>query len=224
MKENCLLVFLSSPSADKIDANLKEAFGVERACQIYVDMAKQIFATANKLDRVYAVAVYEGNSAHPDLRWLDSEDPGFLTKKGSSQAEWFYSAVKWAFDAGAKRVITLSVLAPAIPQDWIEKAFQMLQDKQIVFGPTQEGECYLLGMNSVYNVLFEDYPWTGKRFADEITERAKKTRLSVYAMPEFYTVKDDKSYQQWTGTINKNQAEHEPSDLSIKQKNKKHKI
>ncbi len=197
MKENCLLIFLTAPSADKVPANLKEAFGAEKAALVYMDMARHLYSAAKKFSTVQPIVVYRSDNKYPDLRWLDPEDPGFLSLKGATPVEQLSYAMRWSFDAGALHVAALSAQAPGLPGDWIEKAFSMLTEKDIVLGPAQDGEFYLLGMTRVQTQVLEGYPWPGRRFCDEIVERAKRLRVTLYALPEFYLIKDEKAYQQW---------------------------
>jgi len=197
MKENCLLIFLNAPSADKMPAQLKNAFGAEKAVLAYTDMARHLFAASKKLSGVQPTIIYKGDSKYPDLRWLDPDDPGFLNLKGTEPLEQFTNAMGWAFDAGAVRATVLSVQAPGVPPDWLEKTFSLLTEKDIVLGPAQDGECYLLGMTRIQPAVIEGYPWPGRRFCDELAERAKRLRMSVYLLPEFPLIKEEKAYQQW---------------------------
>ena len=193
MKDNCVILFLAAPSPERIDPQLKTALGAERACQVYADVARQVFRELKKLKNVYPMAVYKGDSNFPDLRWLDADDPGFLVPRGDTDEERFFSAARWPFEAGAKRVIILSALAPGVPAGWLDNAFEALKEKHLALGVTAEGDCYAIGMNGLYPSVFAGYPWEGKRFADIIAERAKYARLSIYSLPEFYIVKDGKT-------------------------------
>jgi len=203
MKENSILIFLTAPLPDKISPALTAAFGPERAVDVYIEMARSVFASAKKIAGAGVVLAYSADSRFQDLRWLDHEDPGFLAVRGDIDAEHFINSVSWTFCAGARRVVVVSPMSPGIPAEWLEKAFLTLHEKNMVLGPVQDGDYYLLGLNDANAEIFADYPWSGKRFSDELADRAKHARRSLFTMPEFFAVRDEKSYQQWKNMTRK---------------------
>lgn len=214
MKDNCILMFIHPPVPESVDPALRAAFGDEKACQIYIDMAHEVLFAAKKLKNVHITPVYAKTTKFPDLRWLDQEDPGFLIMRTGTPAEELLKAVRWTMDAGARRIVVLSPLSPGVPQDWMEKAFETLEEKNIVVGPAQDGACYLIGMNGLYEDVFNRYPWTGKRMADEIAEKARHLRLQTYSLPEFYAVHDEKTYQQWQSVAHKKEQKQTPEEIT----------
>lgn len=198
MTENCVIVFLNAPEPDKISQELKNAFGPERACHIYSEMVKEVFSSLKRMKGVFVVVVYERTSKHPDLLWLDSDDPGFLEPlPGASACDRVIEAFRWSFNAGARRIVLLSAQSPGVPKESIEKAFNGVSDKNIVLGPTYDGGIYLLALPAAEAALLEGYPWPSKKARDEIADRARRLRLEVQLLPEFYSVKDDQTLQQW---------------------------
>ena len=204
MTENCIIIFLNAPQPDKINPDFANALGPERACHIYTEMAGDVFAMAKQIRGVYTFLVYEQTPRYPNLLWLDSDDPGFLEMKPrSTAAERISNAVQWAADAGAVRIAVLSVESPGMPREWIEKAFSLVSSKNVVVGPTRDGGIYLFAACPPYPQVFEGYPWPSKRAFDEITERARRLRYNVEILPEFYSVRDEKTLQEWSAIKDK---------------------
>ncbi|MFH1619041.1 MAG: DUF2064 domain-containing protein [bacterium] len=199
MTDNCVILFLTAPVQDKISRDMKEAFGPERACHIYTDMVREIFASLKLLKNVYTVLVYERTSKYPDLLWLDQEDPGFMEPQAKTEEARVTDAVKWAFSAGAKKVAVLSAQSPGVPLDWIENAFPLVNDRSVAVGADQDGGLYFFALSSAAGTeLLEGWPWSGRKACEEIAEKAKKLRFTVNSMPEFYRVKNEQTLQQWT--------------------------
>ncbi|MFA5162263.1 MAG: DUF2064 domain-containing protein [Elusimicrobiales bacterium] len=197
MKENCLLVFINAPMAEEMPPRLTEGFGESKLVPAYTDMARHFFAAVKKLHGIQPTAVYKNIGKYPDLRWLDPEDPGFLSLKGATEAEQAACAARWAFDAGAKRVALATVNAPALPANIIENCFSLLAEKDMVAGADKDGDLYLLGMNKPLFSILEGYPWPGRRVCDEIADRAKRLRLNLHLLPEYPIIKDEAAYHQW---------------------------
>ncbi len=199
MKDNCIFLNLYAPAAEAMDPRLTESFGAVRAVAVYTEMAKQVFALARRVPDSEIVICYWRDSKHHDLRWLDADDPGFLVPRESVFIDAFTKSVKWCFEAGAKRVVCLSTLSPGIPDDWVTKAFEMLAERDFVFGPTHNGDWYLIGMNGMKPEMFKDYPWEGEVKSVMLAKRAKNAGLSMHTLPEFYQVNDVKSLEEWVG-------------------------
>ena len=199
MTENCIIIFLNAPQPDKINPVFANALGPERACHIYIEMASDVLATAKQIRGAYTFLVYEQTPRYPNLLWLDSDDPGFLEMKPqATAAERIYNAVQWASDAGAARIAVLSVESPGMPGEWIEKAFSLVSSKNVVVGPARGGGIYLFAASLPYPRVFEGYPWPSKHAFDEITERARRLRYNIEILPEFYSVRDEKTLQEWS--------------------------
>lgn len=204
MPENCIIIFLNAPQPDKINPVLANALGPERACHIYIEMARDVFAMAKQIRGAYVFLVYEQTARHPNLLWLDSDDPGFLEPKpGTTAADRIFTAVQWSTSTGARRIAVLSVESPGMSKEWIEKAFNSVSGKNVVVGPTRDGGIYLFAACPPYPSIFEGYPWPSQRAFDEITERAKRLRYSVLTLPEFYSVRDEKTLQEWSAIKDK---------------------
>ncbi|MDD4003598.1 MAG: DUF2064 domain-containing protein [Elusimicrobiaceae bacterium] len=197
MKDNCILLTLPAPAVPALEPALVENFGSDRAVTVYTEMAKQVFALARRQPDADVVICYWRDSRHPDLRWLDADDPGFLVPRDQTFIESFIKSVRWCFEAGAKRVVCVSAQSPGMADEWIAKAFEMLAERDLVLGPTRDGGWYLLGFNGIKADMFKDYPWTGENKGVMIGKRAKSAGQTIYTLPEFYSVIDVDTLEEW---------------------------
>ncbi|MEW6042417.1 MAG: DUF2064 domain-containing protein, partial [Elusimicrobiota bacterium] len=172
-------------------------FGVERAIHIYLDIVHSIYKIVKNIIDVSLIISYNKSPKNPDLTWLDSDDPGFLEIRKEEIQDRAVSSAILAADAGAKKIILLSTLSPAIKKEWIEQAFNMISDKNIVLGPTKEGGCYLLGFSPAGIRILENLDMNRQEMIDEISEKSKRLKLSVQTLPETYVVWDEESLREW---------------------------
>jgi len=203
MKDNCILITISAPSAGNLESKFTETFSPAQAESIYAEMARQTFEMARKIENADTVVCYTKDGKYPDLRWLDPEDPGFLVARDNAFIVSFLNSVRWCFDAGARKVVSISPFSPGMSADWISTAFTMLNERDIVAGFTRDGDWYLLGMNNIYLDLFKGYPWEGENKGATLSKKMKSAGLSVHNLPEFYRVSDYDTLEEWmtaTGT------------------------
>ena len=205
MEGNTILLLLTAPTPDNVSRGLVDSFGADRACDIYCELARAAYGAAKSVPNARAILAYLPNNKYPDLRWLDSEDPGFLNQKGSTAGERFYNSVKWCIEAGSTGVAVFSPYAPGVPEQWLKDAFAQLAKTPLVLGPTPEGNCYLIGAATPFPFLAE-FPWEGRNMRDELVDAAKKTRVEPAILPEFYEVKNETAYKQWQASLSKTEA------------------
>lgn len=109
----------------------------------------------------------------------DSKLPYFIFSEeeqiGESFAVKITNAYQQIFDLGFDNVICIGSDTPSITTKDITTATQLLQQKQVVCGPTQCGGSYLLGINkSVFNKkIFSGLAWQTAQLFDDITEGFK---------------------------------------------------
>ncbi|MEA3306812.1 MAG: hypothetical protein U9Q34_03405 [Elusimicrobiota bacterium] len=196
MKDNCLIFIIDAPVSENIDPELKKAFGTERAAHIYVDLLNTSYKTAKKLANTSILISYKSSSKHPDLTWLDEDDPGFLEAKIKNLNERISSLFHWSFNAGAKKTVLLTNSSPEVKTEWIEKSFNLLNNETVTVGPTDE-KPYLLGITSNNLELLEDINFFAGDLTDDIYEKIKKHRLKLESQPQTYTVNGEDTLRKW---------------------------
>lgn len=93
----------------------------------------------------------------------------------------------------ARRLAIVGSDSPTLPVRYIDMAFDMLEDSDVVIGPSVDGGYYLIGMSKSHSEIFEGIPWGGDRVLERTVEKAADAGLSVTLLPEWYDVdtKDD---------------------------------
>jgi len=197
-RDNCIILLMDAPEPEKISQELKTAFGPERAVHVNSDLLSNIYKTAKSFPEAILILSYEKTARHPDLTWLDAEDPGFLeVKHRCSGEERIQEALQLAFFTGAKKAVLLSHLSPEIKKDWLYQAFDSINDKTVVVGPNQDASFYLLGLTQQNLKVLEGPGFSHGKSAETVTERAKKNKLAVVNTPETFSVTGEEALRKW---------------------------
>jgi len=196
-RDNCIILLLDAPEPEKISQELKTAFGPERAAHVNSDLLLNIYKMAKAFPDAILILSYEKTVHHPDLTWLDPEDPGFLEVKNRSLEDRMQDAFRLAFFTGAKKALLLSHLSPELKKDWLYQAFDSESGKTVVVGPNQEGSLYLLGLTQQNMKLLETPGFSHGKSAETMAERVKKNKLSVFNTPETYAVTGEEALRKW---------------------------
>lgn len=196
-RNNCIILLINSPLPEKTDPELREAFGAERAVHINMDLLRNTYKLANSFKDAILILSYEKTVRHPDLTWLDQDDPGFLEAKGDNLEERVTNAFQLAFNTGAKKALLLNHLSPAVKPDWLRQALNSLGEKTVALGLNQDGSCYLIGLTLNNLKLLEDLSLTVSTAAADLSEKAKKSKLNIFPLPETYAVKNEETLRKW---------------------------
>ena len=197
MKDHCIIFILDAPVSENTESELKKIFGTERAVHIYTDLLNHSYKISKNVADAQMMISYKRSDKHPNLTWLDEDDPGFLEAKLKNFNERVLSSFKWAFDAGAKKAVLFGCFFPEVKPEWIEQSFKLLNNENIVLGPADE-KPYLFGISSKNIDLLEEINFLKSNIFDDICEKAKKNRLKIQTLPETYAIKDEESLRKWT--------------------------
>ena len=197
MKDNCIIFIPDAPVAENIEIELKKIFGIERAIHIYTDLLNRSYETSKNVASASMMISYKKSVNHPNLTWLDEDDPGFLEAKLKNFNERVLSSFGWAFDAGAKKAVLFNCFSPEVKPEWIEQSFNLLSDENIIIGPTDE-KPYLFGIGAKNIDLLEEINFLKSDMFDDICEKAKKNSLKTETLRETYVIRNEESLRKWT--------------------------
>ncbi|MDO8806490.1 MAG: DUF2064 domain-containing protein [Elusimicrobiota bacterium] len=196
-RDNCIILLVDPPEADRINQALKTAFGPERAAHVNGDLLSAAYKLAKGFGDAILLLSYQKTTRHPDLTWLDPEDPGFLEVKNNAGEARLQDAFRLAFFTGAKKAVLISHLSPDLKSDWISLAFDALGDRAVAIGANQDGSFYLLGLTQQNLKLLETPGFSHGKSAEGLADRAKKNKLAVFSTPETYSITGEDTLLKW---------------------------
>ncbi len=115
-----------------------------------------------------------------------------IPQRGDAFGERLTNAAEDLLAVGFDSVCLIDSDSPTVPQRAFADAARMLSQSgdRIVFGPSDDGGYYLIGMKKLHRRLFEDIDWSTERVADQTIERAKELGVAVELLPTWYDVDD----------------------------------
>ncbi len=154
MKKKLLIVFVKNIQTGNVKTRLAKNIGHIGASEIYkelVSITVNVAATIDVEKQIYFSDTIEDNN------WEN------MTKKiqfGEDLGERMKNAFSAGFVSGFGSIVLIGSDLPDISKKLINSAFRALENTKIVFGPAQDGGYYLIGMNNLYNTVFENKPWS----------------------------------------------------------------
>ncbi len=196
-----VVIMAKRPALGKVKTRLAASVGDEMALELYQQMLSKTFHTVLNLGKkVVVMATGEGNMTVP---------PSFIQQEqiqadlGAKMMHGFQSAQ--ALCPGEPAVMVGTDCFDLSASELAE-AFDVLTSHQLVFGPSEDGGYYLIGMNTPQSDVFEDIEWSTPSVMEETRKRMRSSNLSwgeVKTLNDIDTLEDLKLSSLWTDVKSK---------------------
>ena len=159
MSSRLLQIFAKAPILGKVKTRLAKDIGDEQACNVYQSL---LFNTVKSThDESWKTELWcAPDSQHPALQSLSKQYA--LSLETQCQGD-LGERMLFALQAGktrANKVVLIGSDCPVISVAYIQQAFNMLDTKDIVFGPVEDGGYLLIACKSTHVHLFEKVKWS----------------------------------------------------------------
>lgn len=188
----------------KVKTRLAATVGDQKALEIYQRLLDITRKTVTKVDAKYHL--FYSDVIDMDDDWDINVFDKYL-QEGSDLGERMSAAFETVFfktnaSESHKVVIIGSDCVELIP-DILSIAFTLLNDADVVVGPTFDGGYYLLGMKESRPALFEDISWSTETVYEETHDKARQLQLHIADLP---TLSDIDNEEDWQKAILENPA------------------
>lgn len=176
--KQALMILTKIPSPDVPDPRSALPFSGEEQFLFYQNMLWDI---AEKMGDVAAdlFVFYTPDSQKERIRHVFPEDAVFLPQYGRDIGERMRNAFGVSFRLGYEKSILIGSDCPQIDAGIVEKAFQNLDEKDIVINPAWDGGFYLIGMKEEFPSIWEIERYGTNTVIYDILQCTKKGQLKT---------------------------------------------
>jgi rSAM/selenodomain-associated transferase 1 len=89
------------------------------------------------------------------------------------------------------KVLAFNADGPTLPQEHIPTAVQMLDECDVVFGPSEDGGYYLVGLKQLHPELFTNITWSTPQVLSQTMDKIEALGLRAGLLPPWYDVDTD---------------------------------
>lgn len=188
-QKKAIILFTKNPELGKVKTRLAKTIGDEKALAIYIKLLQHTRDIVAPL-AVDKFVFYSENSIQED-EW-DNAIYNKKKQKGDDLGIRMMKAFEEVFELKYDSVCIIGSDCYELNTTIIEEAFQELQTKDAVIGPTFDGGYYLLGMNNLKKELFENKQWsTDSVFSDTVAD-FKKLTLNYSSLVKLNDIDEEK--------------------------------
>ena len=189
----CVIVFVKNPVPGQVKTRLIPYLSPEQAASLYqaflVDWCNAL-STISTVHRVIAYTPPEGLNA---LQTLIGEDPVYIPQVGASLGERLIAAARWAHDQGYTKFLFVGSDSPTLPIQYVERASDLLESRDVVIGPSVDGGYYLIGFSKhgaslSIPTVFEEITWSTEIVFRQTLGKIQTINAQLGLLPPWYDV------------------------------------
>ena len=187
-KELKILSFLKAPRKGHVKTRLAKSIGPKSALLVYRKLVERQLSEL-PLDQTAEIHYTPEDAFKEMYNWLGDRYVFRQQCKGELGMRLEH-AVTDAFTRGAGYVICIGGDCPKLDYVHLDQAAEALKSGayDVVFGPSEDGGYYLIGLNAPYPKLFKDIPWSTEKTLDESLKKVAKLELRLLLLETLYDV------------------------------------
>ena len=189
----CIIVFVKNPVPGQVKTRLIPYLSPEQAASLYqaflIDWCNAL-STISTAQRVIAYTPPEGLNT---LQTLIGEDPVYIPQVGASLGQRLIAAARWACDQEYTKFLFVGSDSPTLPTQYVERALDLLESRDIVIGPSVDGGYYLIGFSKhgaslSVPTIFEGIAWSTEVVFRQTLEKIQEINAQLGLLPPWYDV------------------------------------
>jgi uncharacterized protein len=182
-----LVIMAKAPKPGTVKTRLIGSLPSPAVTALYRCLLEDTFALARSVAGV-RVAVMCPESDQLELTHLLGDTVQVVAQKGKGLAAGLTSVFRHFTAAGSQHVIAFNSDSPHLPPAVLDSAFEILENHDVVVGPTHDGGYYLVGAKAAHPRLFESDGLGTKSALDRLLTRTKVLELSTGFTESFYDI------------------------------------
>lgn len=190
-----LIIFIKNPQLGKVKTRLAKSIGNEKALNIYQQLLQITHSVCLQCN--FKRYLFYSNFIDRTDNWAEKD---FLKHQqiGDDLGQRMQHAFEFVFKLGHHKAIIIGSDCPTIKPQHLQNAETILNNKDVVFGPSEDGGYYLLGMKNAIPKLFENQPWSTELLLQNSIQKLKQLQLSHHLLPVLNDIDTLEDWEQFT--------------------------
>ncbi len=186
-QKRTLVIMAKAPRPGVVKTRLSPNLPSAALIPLYRCLLQDTMSLATSLKGV-EVAVMCRESDRQELADLLGDSVQIVTQQGEGLAAGLTSVFRHFTGAGRQQVIAFNSDSPHLAPSTLHRAFEILDQHEIVVGPTHDGGYYLVGAKAAHPSLFEGNGLGTSSALERLLLRTKALELSTGFTEHFYDI------------------------------------
>jgi rSAM/selenodomain-associated transferase 1 len=184
-----LLVVVKQPIPGQVKTRLADVLDPKQTARFYECLILDTLELMTRVSSADKGILYTPDTSRSYFeRVAGLGDFIFAPQRGPDLGTRLLNAFRDFLDMGYERVAILDSDSPTLPAQYLERAFALLEENDVVFGPCEDGGYYLVGARQAYPALFLGIEMSTPTVLEETLKRASELDLKVGMLQSWFDV------------------------------------
>ena len=189
----CVIVFVKNPVPGQVKTRLIPYLSPEQAASLYRAFLVDWCNTLSTISTVHRIIAYTPPEGLNTLQTLIGEDSVYIPQVGASLGERLIAAARWAHSQGYAKFLFVGSDSPTLPIQYVERALDLLESRDVVIGPSVDGGYYLIGFSKhgaslSIPTIFEEITWSTNVVFRQTLGKLQGIHAQLGLLPPWYDV------------------------------------
>lgn len=199
MKNKKIVVFVKNAVPGKVKTRLAKTIGDQEALEVYLRLLEITKREVLKVDANkevwYAWDIGKDDIWEEELFYKKIQIDGDLGEK-------MKNAFEDSFKNGCNKMVLIGSDCPTLTSKIMEEAFAKLDENDVVFGPSEDGGYYLIGMSSYKPEVLEDIDWSTERVMEQTVLRAQENEIKFAKLQVLNDIDNENDWNEYLANLN----------------------
>ena len=199
MKNKKIVVFVKNAVPGKVKTRLAKTIGDQEALEVYLRVLEITKREVLKVDANKEIW-YAWDIGKDDI-WEEE----LFSKKiqiDGDLGEKMKNAFEDSFKTGCNKMVLIGSDCPTLTSEIMEEAFAKLDENDVVFGPSEDGGYYLIGMSSYKPEVLEGIDWSTERVMEQTELRAQENEIKLAKLQVLNDIDNEHDWNEYLANLN----------------------
>ena len=183
---NALILMTRIAIPGKTKTRLMDLLTGDECAGLHMAFLKDLTTTFTELKDIDLFMTYTPKDSLFILENVIPESMESFPQKGEDLGEKMFNAINQVLLKGYKKVVLIGSDIPDLSAKDIQTSFQILEEHDIVLGPTYDGGYYLVGMKTSNEKIFRiPKKWGGKSVLESTIDIGNEQNLTIGLSPKY---------------------------------------
>jgi len=183
-----IIIMTKVPIAGTVKTRLHSILSPEECAELAAAFLQD---TVGKAQTVHSkkIIAFSPSDKRDELEAVLPSEHFLIAQNGADLGERMFNAFQFAFERNLDAVVMIGTDSPTFPADYIEQAFDCLENADAVLGKTTDGGFYLIGFQCrLQKEIFENVEWSSARTFRQTKENITRLNLNLQEIPSWFDV------------------------------------
>ena len=189
MKKSAIIIMAKQPIEGKTKTRMTPHLSHNQAAALFEALVKDTIDLCAQVDQAELAIAISPPKSISYFRKISPPNTILVPAVCQNIGDCLNQVLTHLLSIGFESAFAINADGPTLPLEYLHQALSLIEDHDLVLGPSYDGGYYLIGLKQPAPEIFEHIAWSTEEVLAQTITQAKKHGLAKYALlPEWYDV------------------------------------